>query len=163
VSGSHTYATTGPRTITTTIKDAGGSQTSATCNTLVFAFAPGGGAFVIGNNNSAIGTAVSFWGARWSKQNSLSGGSAPAAFKGFAKRPAQPSCGAGWTSDPGNSAPPPNAPLPAYMGVIVSSSITKSGSTISGNTVHIVVVKTGPGYQPDPGHPGTGTVQAQVC
>jgi hypothetical protein len=163
VSGSHTYATTGPKTITTTIKDAGGSQTSATCNTLVFAFAPGGGAFVIGNENSAIGSTVSFWGAKWSKQNALSGGSAPASFKGFAKRPAQPSCGTGWTTDPGNSAPPPNGPLPAYMGVIASSSITQPGSTISGNTVHIVVVKTDPGYQPDPGHTGTGTVQAQVC
>ena len=49
------------------------------------------------------------------------------------------------------------------MGVIVSSSITKSGSTISGNTPDIVVVKTNSGYAPDPGHAGTGTVVAQVC
>jgi hypothetical protein len=49
------------------------------------------------------------------------------------------------------------------MGVIVSSSITQHGSAISGDTPHIVVVKTDPGYQPDPGHAGTGTVVAKVC
>jgi hypothetical protein len=49
------------------------------------------------------------------------------------------------------------------MGVIVASKIAKSGSQISGDTVHIVVVKTNSGYQPNPGHAGTGTVEAQVC
>jgi hypothetical protein len=49
------------------------------------------------------------------------------------------------------------------MAVIVASSYAKSGSTISGNTVHIVIVKTNAGYQPNPGHAGTGTVEAQVC
>jgi hypothetical protein len=34
---------------------------------------------------------------------------------------------------------------------------------ISGNTVHMVVVKTNPGYAPDPGHAGTGTVVATIC
>lgn len=38
VSGAHTYSSPGAFTITTTIKDAGGSQTVATCKTLVFAF-----------------------------------------------------------------------------------------------------------------------------
>jgi hypothetical protein len=47
--------------------------------------------------------------------------------------------------------------------VIVTSSYSKSGSTISGDTVHIVVVKTDAGYQPNPGHPGTGTVVQQAC
>lgn len=163
VSGSHAYTSTGPFTITTTITDAGGSKTVATCKTLVFAFAPGGGSFVIGDKNAATGTAVTFWGAQWWKLNSLSGGSAPASFKGFALNPKQPTCGTGWSTDPGNSTPPPNGPLPAYMGVIVSSTITKSGSQISGDTPHIVVVKTDPGYQPNPGHAGTGTVVAQVC
>jgi hypothetical protein len=163
VSGAHTYTTTGTFTITTTIKDAGGSQTVATCKTLVFAFAPGGGSFVIGDRNSATGTHVTFWGAQWWKKNSLSGGKPPPSFKGFAENPAQPSCGPGWSADPGNSTPPPNGPLPADMGVIVTSKATKSGSQISGNTVHIVVVKVDPGYQPNPGHAGTGTVEAQVC
>jgi hypothetical protein len=163
VSGSHTYSSTGPITITTTIKDAGGAKTVAKCKTLTFAFAPGGGSFVIGDKNGAIGAHVLFWGAQWWKQNSLSGGTAPASFKGFALRPSQPSCGTNWSTDPGNSAPPPNGPLPPDMGVIVSSKITQSGAQISGNAQHIVVVKTDRGYQPNPGHPGTGTVEAQVC
>jgi hypothetical protein len=49
------------------------------------------------------------------------------------------------------------------MGVIVSSSISQSGSAISGNVVHIIIVKTNPGYAPDPGHPGTGTIVGSVC
>jgi hypothetical protein len=130
-------------------------------STLVYALAPGGGAFVVGNE-SATGT-VTFWGAQWSKLNSLSGGSAPASFKGFALNPTTPTCGATWSADPGNSSPPPAGPLPAYMGVIVSSSISKSGSQISGNTKSIVIVKTNTDYQNDPGHAGTGTVVATVC
>jgi hypothetical protein len=163
VSGSHTYATTGNHTITTAIKDVGGSTASTSCNTLAFAFAPGGGSFAIGDLNATIGNSVTFWGAQWAKVNSLSGGPAASSFKGFAEHPTTPSCGTGWTADPGNSTPPPAGPLPAYMAVIVTSSASKSGSTISGNTVHIVVVKTNPGYAPNPGHAGTGTVVAIVC
>ena len=100
---------------------------------------------------------------QWAKENQLSGGGAPNSFKGFAESPKTPACGTGWTTDPGNSTPPPPGPLPAYMGVIVTSQASKSGSAISGNTVHLVVVKTNPGYQPDPGHPGTGNVVAQIC
>src|SRR5204862_5203436 len=101
VSASHTFTSTGPFTITTTINDAGGSRTVAKCQTFVFAFAPGGGSFVIGDRNSATGTHVTFWGAQWWTNNTLSGGIAPAAFKGFAKKPAQPNCGTGWSTDPG--------------------------------------------------------------
>jgi hypothetical protein len=39
----------------------------------------------------------------------------------------------------------------------------RAGSTISGDTEHLVIVKTNPGYAPNPGHAGTGTVVAQVC
>ena len=49
------------------------------------------------------------------------------------------------------------------MAVIASSSITKSGATISGNVPKIVIVKTNPGYEPSPGHAGTGTVVAVFC
>ena len=104
-----------------------------------------------------------FWGAQWWKRNTLSGGAAPASFKGFAREPATPSCGTDWTTGPGNSPPPPTGPLPAFMGVIVTSSTSKSGSQISGDTVHMVVVETNPGYSNNPGHPGTGTVVAQIC
>jgi hypothetical protein len=161
-SGNHTYTSTGPFTITTKITDHA-ATTTAVCQTLIFAFAPGGGAFVIGNLNSAKGTSATFWGAQWSTLNSLTAGAAPAAFKGFALNPTTPSCGVPWSTDPGNSSPPPAGPLPAFMGVIVSSSIGKSGNQISGDTAHIVVVQTNPGYGPDPGHAGTGTVVAQFC
>jgi hypothetical protein len=163
VSGSHTFATTGTFTITTTIKDVGGAQAVTSCKTLGFAFAPGGGAFVIGDQNSAIGTPVTFWGAQWAKTNSLSGGAAPRSFKGFAKSPTTPTCGATFTAAPGNSSPPPAGPLPTFMAVIVTSKATKSGSTTSGTIVHIVIVKTNPGYSTNPGHAGTGTVVAVVC
>jgi hypothetical protein len=152
----------GPYTITTTIVDDGGSTATAVTHVIVFAF-PSGGGFVIGSNNSANGTSVTFWGAQWAKHNSLSGGPAPSSFKGFEDSVIPPMCAAGWSTDPGNSTPPPSGPLPTYMGVIVSSSITKSGSTISGDTPHIVVVKTDAGYAPNPGHAGTGTVVAQFC
>jgi hypothetical protein len=163
VSGTHSYAATGVYTIKTSITDDGGSTASATCTTTVFAFAPGQGAFVIGNNNSALNTAVTFWSSQWWKLNSLTGGPAPSAFKGYALNPATPSCGVGWSTDPGNSAPPPAGPLPSYMGVIVTSSTSQSGSQISGDTQHIVIVKTNTGYAPNVGHAGTGTVVAQLC
>jgi len=163
VSGSHTYATTGTFIITTTIKDVGGSRAVASCNTLGFGFAPGGGSFVIGDQNASVGDSVTFWGAQWAKDNPTSGGSAPKSFKGFAENPTTPSCGVAWTTDPGNSTPPPDGPLPAFMAVIVTISVGKDGSEISGDTVHIVVVKTNPGYASNPGHAGTGTVVAVVC
>jgi hypothetical protein len=164
VTGSHTYAATGIYTVTAMITDDGGSTASTSgCSVVVFAFAPGGGSFVIGDGNSATGTSVNFWGPQWRHTNTLSGGSAPAAFKGFAENPTTPTCGISWSTDPGNSTPPPEGPLPSYMGVIVTSSTTKSGSTISGDTPHVVVVATNSGYQPNVGHPGTGVVVAQVC
>ena len=93
ITGSHTYSSTGYYNVTTTVTDDGGSHsTTSACKVLVFAFAPGGGAFVIGNGNSANGTAVTFWGAQWWKLNTLSGGAAPAAFKGYALNPKVPTC-----------------------------------------------------------------------
>jgi hypothetical protein len=137
----------------------------------VFAF-PSGGAFVLGDRTAATAgptTPVTWWDAQWSKTNLLSGGSAPSGFKGFANNvtglpttsPA-PACGGTWTSSGGNSPAPPGD-VPSYMGVIVTSSATKSGSTVSGNLVKIVVVRTAPGYSPNPGHAGTGTIVATFC
>jgi PKD domain len=160
VSGTHTYATTGSHTISVLIVDEGGSTaTAGPCTVLIFTSVP----FVIGDGNSATGTHVTFWGAQWWKLNTLSGGAAPASFKGFALEPATPTCGTDWTTGPGNSPPPPTGPLPEFMGVIVTGSTSKSGSQISGDTVHMVVVETDPGYSNNPGHPGTGTVVAQIC
>ena len=160
VSGTHTYGTLGSHTITTSIVDDGGSTASTGgCSVLTFQPVP----FVIGDGNSAIGTAVTFWGAQWWKLNTLSGGPAPASFKGFALDPATPMCGVDWTTAPGNSPPPPVGPLPSFIGIIVTSSVSKSGPVISGNTVEVVVVQTNPGYKNDPGHAGTGKVVAVVC
>lgn len=160
VSGSHNYAALGPYTITVTIVDDGGSTASATTNVIVYAF-PAGGDFVIGDGNFATGASVTFWAAQWDKDNTLTGGSS--AFKGFENSLLSPSCPATWTAETGNSTPPPAGPLPSYMGIIVSGSISQSGSTISGNVEHVVIVTTNPGYAPDPGHAGTGTVVALVC
>ena len=155
----------GPATVTDSFTDATNHYQPASNvqQALVFAFAPGGGAFVIGDEESALGTHVTFWGAQWAKINEMTGGSGPASFKGFAESPAVPSCGTTWSSDPGNSTPPPNGPLPAFMGVIVSSSVSQSGSTITGNILSIVVVTTNPGYDSNPGHAGTGTIVAKFC
>ena len=71
-------------------------------------------------------------------------------------------CGEKWTSDPGNSSGPP-ATIPGYMVVIVASQITQSGSTESGNIVHVVVVQVEPGYGPAPGHTGWGPIVAWLC
>jgi hypothetical protein len=124
--------------------------------------APGGGAFVIGDQSSALGASVTFWGAQWSKDNAVSGGSAPASFKGFAEGPVS-LCGSTWSADPGGSTPPPAGPLPDTMAVLVSSSVSKSGPNISGNTAGVVLIQTNPGYGPDPGTAGTGTVTAVLC
>src|SRR6266545_1497584 len=163
VSGTHTYSSTGFFTITVSIADDGGSTATTSCVVLIFGTSAGGN-FVIGDQNSALGTDVTFWGAQWAKLNTLSGGAAPSAFKGFEDTPSTaPACGTNWSTDPGNSTPPPAGPLPEFMAVIVSSSITKAGPTISGNTPHVVVVHVAPGYVSNPGHPGTGTVVAIVC
>jgi hypothetical protein len=127
------------------------------------ASASAAGSFVIGDVNVAFGAPVTFWGAQWARANPLSGGAAPASFKGFADTFEPPTCGSSWSTRPGNSSDPPPGPLPEFIDVIVSSQITKSGPRISGNTLDVVVVQTEPGYAPDPGHAGTGTVVGVVC
>ncbi|HLX18828.1 MAG TPA: hypothetical protein VKR23_01640 [Gaiellaceae bacterium] len=126
-----------------------------------------GGTFVVGDltvgpMSGAVGESVTFWGAQWWKLNSLSGGTGPAAFKGFEDTTAPPMCGLTWTTDPGNSTPPP-ATIPQYLAIIVASNVSKSGSAISGDILHVVIVKTDPGYQGNPGHAGTGTIVSVVC
>ncbi len=173
VTGSHTYSSTGPFTITTTINDDGGSTTTATCGAVVGAFpTSNGGTFVVGDLEAMappmIGNSLTWWGSKWAKINDMSGGSGPMSFKGFAEGAPSPLpdvtklCGMTWTTDPGNSAPPPST-VPAHMFVFVSSHIVKNGSVISGDIREVIVVKTNPGYAPNPGHPGTGTEEAIVC
>jgi hypothetical protein len=122
-----------------------------------------GGNFVIGDQNAAMASTVTFWGAEWSQRNTLTGSHAPASFKGFEDTPATVRCGTNWTANPGNSTPPVAGALPDYMAVVVSDAITKSGKSITGNAVYIVVVHTNNGYSPNPGHSGTGTVVGIIC
>jgi hypothetical protein len=140
---------------------------------LVFSYLPAGGGFALGDKavaNATAGTTLTWWGSQWSALNPLSGGTAPTSFKGFVQTFAggstpDPVCGGTWTTITGNSTMPP-AGVPAYMAVVVPSKVTQSGSTtlkISGNITKIVIVKTNPGYQPDPSHPGIGTVVATLC
>lgn len=126
---------------------------------LIYGYPTGGGTFVIGNNNATLGGSVTFWGAQWEKLNSMTGGASTASFKGFATGPTPPNVGATFTAAPGNSAPSPSA-VPAYIGIIVTSQVTKSGSNISGTIVGLVVVMVDPGYAGNPGHAGTGTIVA---
>jgi uncharacterized repeat protein (TIGR01451 family) len=144
------------------------SDTSHTAT--VFAF-PARGAFTLGDNTVAAATPttpVTWWADNWWQLNSVSAGTAPPSFKGFAATVNLPtstppaSCGSNWTTSPGNS-PPPTSGVPMYMGVLVTSTVSKVGSEVTGTTVHIVVVKVDPGYAPDPAHHGTGTVVAVYC
>jgi hypothetical protein len=136
---------------------------SATANLTLFAF-PATGDFVVGNQSALPGASVTFWGAQWSFANVLSGGPAPASLKGFAETLTSepPNCGINWTTRPGNSSGPPLS-VPAYLGVLVTPSVAQVGASLSGATSRIVVLKTDPGYAPDPEHPGTGTIVAQFC
>jgi hypothetical protein len=121
----------------------------------------GGGSFVISDQNASVGSQVIFWGAQWWKDNPLSTGLAPAAFKGYADT-ATATCGQDWTTDPGNSSDPPPS-LSGMVPMVVSSTITKTGPVISGDTTEVVLVQVDPGYEGDPGHPGTGTVVSVLC
>jgi hypothetical protein len=152
-------STLGPSTLTATFAgDAYYLPATATHGTLLCSF-PSGGSFVIGDRNNS--GSVTFWGSQWSKQNSLSHGAAPSAFKGWASGSFDGSWNGDWSTDPGNSATPPGQ-LPTYMAVLQTSSSSKYGSRISGDAPHIVVVKTDAGYAPNPGHAGTGTIVATV-
>jgi NHL repeat len=122
------------------------------------------GNFVIGDRNAVVGNHVTFWGGHWAELNSLSGGPAPDGFKGFANStsPNPAACGGSWAARTGNSAAPPNT-LPPYITVLAASSITKVGSTIAGNIPATVIVRIDPGYEPNSGHAGTGTVVLVLC
>ena len=109
--------------------------------------------FVIGNNQPhAIDDIVNFWGAQWWKHNPTSTKSDNGweSFKGFA--PVSDNvCGGKWSSGPGNSDPPPAAPLPSSINIIVTDKVNKNGNTLSGNIVQIITVTQ------------DGTVTAVLC
>jgi hypothetical protein len=53
--------------------------------------------------------------------------------------------------------------VPAYTAVLVTSSVTKTGDTITGTKPIIAIVQVNPGYAPSPGHPGTAKVLGFLC
>jgi uncharacterized repeat protein (TIGR01451 family) len=162
----------GNETITSTFAgDTYYKPSSDSDTVIVFSF-PSRGAFAVGDRTLAEAgpsATVTWWSDSWWALNSLTGGTAPLSFKGFAgvvttlptTSPANV-CGTTFKTGPGNS-PPPTEGVPSYMGVLVATSATKSGSTVNGTWSGIVVVKTDPGYSPSPGHPGTGTIVGVFC
>lgn len=151
----------GAGTVTSTFaQDSYYLASSDTDSVILYAF-PSKGAFAVGDRSATTGATVTFFGSQWDRDNSLSGGSAPNAFKGFATSPGTPpACGGTFTGDPGNSGGPP-ATVPSYMGTLVTSKVTKSGSSVTGTVTKIVVVRT-TSYGSSPGQGGKGTVVAVV-
>ena len=144
---------------------------SDTASAIVFAF-PSRGAFSLGDTtvaDAAPSATVTWWSHSWSMVNAMTGGNGPASYKGFAgsvqelptTSPAA-SCDGTFRTNTGNSTPP-TGDVPTYMGVLVTDSASQSGSTISGHWSKIVVVRTDPGYGPNPGHEGMGTIVATFC
>ena len=159
---SYSSALAGTDTLGASITNLAGTIPSSTVLVIWVAFAPGGGAFVISDLRDVSGHSVYWWGAQWWKQDPLTSGLAPAAFKGYELSNSTPWCGQTWTTRPGNSPHPPSV-VPNMMAVIVASHVSKKGSVISGDIVHVVLVQTRPGYGPNPGHPGSGTIIRTLC
>jgi hypothetical protein len=104
-----------------------------------------------------IGDHFTFWGAQWSKQvvrGDYAGGSS---LKGWADKVS----GSTWSTAPGNSSSAPKS-VASYISVIVTTKVTKSGSTLSGNAVRRVVIRVDDPdrYDANPGHAAAGTVVA---
>jgi hypothetical protein len=134
-------------------------QASASTSTIVFSYLTRG-SFIVGNLSATTNASVTLWSPMWAKSNKLSGGPAPSSLEGFAAllSSSPPAAGGTWTTTPGQSASPPSS-VPTYMAVIVASTVSKSASTVlSGPDVAIAVVRVQPGYSPNTGTPGVGTV-----
>ena len=154
----------GPSTLAAVFSgDAYYLPSNASRSVVIFSWTSGGN-FVIGDGNAATSGTATFWSSQWSTLNTVSGGVAPSAFKGFANNPpGKTTCGLpGWSTKGGNS-PPPASTLPAYTAMLVTDRVTKSGSVISGTKPMIVIVQVNPGYAPNPGHPGTAVVLGALC
>ncbi|HTK45723.1 MAG TPA: Ig-like domain repeat protein [Patescibacteria group bacterium] len=162
----------GPEPITADFAgDAYYLPSSDSADAIVFAF-PSRGAFSLGDSTVAAAdpsATLTWWSSSWSNINVLTGGPGPDSYKGFdgsvttlpTTSPAS-SCGSTFVTRPGNSTPP-TGDVPTYMGVLVTGAVSQSGSKISGTWSKIVVVRVDPGYGPNPGHDGTGTIVAVFC
>jgi len=92
--------------------DASYGPSAASLNTVIFAFLQDSG-FAVGDGSEWLGASVTFWRAQWSKDNALSGGKAPASFKGFVTdlSARTTACGVMWTAKAGGSSTPPSRDL----------------------------------------------------
>lgn len=122
-------------------------STSIAASVLIYGYPTGGGTFVIGDGNAAVGRSVTFWGSQWEKLNTLSWRSVQREFQGLRSL----DDGHGVHGRAGQQRAPA-ASVPSYLGVLVTSKVTKSGSNVAGTIVRRVVVKVNPGYA------GTGTI-----
>ena len=160
VSGAHDYVDLGLHTVTAKLISKGGSTATTTTTTLSFTNLAGGGGFVIGSQKAT--GAVTFWGSQWTKANGFKT-NVHSTFKGFEGQTA-PACSASWSAAPaaGNSSLPP-ATVPSYMPVIVTGTMSQTGTAAGGDIVAVIIVRTNPGYGPDPSLTGTGTVVSVLC
>ena len=140
----------GPSTVTARFDgDSLYSTGTAQGKTVVYG-SPSGGLFVVGDR-TATG-AVTFWSPSWWLLNTLSGGPAPASFKGFATK-----APGGWIASPGFD----HSPMTAleWMAVLVATHIEKDGSLISASASRMVVVHV---QTYEPSLVGRGTVVASI-
>jgi hypothetical protein len=137
-------------------------QASTAPNQTLYVYQPT--QFVIWGGNAggvSAGQDYTIWGSQWDKQ--VTGGSynANASFKGYAGQVN----GATWSADAGNSnsSNPPDT-VDTYISVLVSTNISKHGSTINGNVTELAVLRVDnpASYQPDPGATGSGVMMAVV-
>jgi PKD domain/Bacterial Ig domain len=117
---------------------------------LVYAI-PAGGIFTVGDG-SATGR-VTFWSASWWLLNTLSGGPAPASFKGFATNHVD----GGWLASPGFDHAP--IVIPEWMAVLVATRVAKEAETIAVAATRMVVVHV---ETYDAGLVGQGAVVATI-
>jgi hypothetical protein len=104
-----------------------------------------------------VGDRVTFWGSQWHKQvrrGDYDGGSS---LKGWADHVS----GSGWSTGTGNSVSAPGS-VADYVSVIVTTHVSKHGSTISGDVARRVVVRVDDAdrYDGRPGRSAGGTVVA---
>jgi hypothetical protein len=129
---------------------------------LVFAWTDGG-TFVVGDLSASRSPTVTYWSSEWYLDSSLTGGRAPAAFKGFADSPSAPTdCATDWQSRGGGSTDAAEV-IPGYTAMLVTDKVVKRGWRLSGSTTAIVVVRVGDGYQSSPGHASTAEILGYLC
>jgi len=157
--------TPGSYSINRSFAGAGPFEPSSVDGTLIVFAYLSQGAFVISDANAVVGpgTVTFFSTKNWPPLNPLTP-SAPNSFQGFADLLSwtPPTCPTSGTWTLTGNVPLPVGPLPSYMAVLATTSVSKTGSSITGNVTKIVVVQTG-SYTLGSSGTGTGTVVRVAC